>query len=121
MEGLIPRKGGVADGAVTIRNGSPGTVDVIADVAGYHTTASNAAFATCESLDTLPLGQTIVNGPRPPTVSSRHSWDIPAHPFVFADGVTQTTLGLGQVVNQGRAGGSNAEIRLNNITASTNT
>ncbi|GIG20198.1 hypothetical protein Cch01nite_09220 [Cellulomonas chitinilytica] len=71
----------------------------------------------CESLDSLPVGLTVVNGLPPVNSFQPPLMDIAAHPFAWASGVT-TTAGQATTEAGGRAGGSGTEIRVNNIVLS---
>lgn len=74
--------------------------------------------ATCESLNTLVLGEQIVVGGAPPSNSFQPpTMDIGAHPFTWATGTT-TSGGYANIENAGHAGGSGNEITVNNIVIS---
>jgi hypothetical protein len=70
---------------------------------------------TCESLDTLLLGQQItVTSPPPGNSFQPPTMDIAAHPFTWASG-TPTSDGFAKIENGGHAGGFANEINVNNI------
>jgi hypothetical protein len=76
--------------------------------------SASASFATCESLDSLPAGKTVVNGPPPTNSYQPPLMDIAAHPFAWTSGTT-TSSGQATTETGGRAGGSGTEIHVNNI------
>lgn len=78
---------------------------------------SASSFATCEALDSLPLGSRIVIGPPPVNSFQPPTMDIAAHPFTWSNG-TATSNGYAEIQNRGRSGGSRNEIAVNNLLVS---
>jgi hypothetical protein len=81
------------------------------------TSSPSAAFATCESLNTLPVGKTIKLGPPPINSFQLPTMDIAAHPFVWSNGAA-TSAGDAETDTAGKAGGSGVELSVNNMTLS---
>ena len=75
------------------------------------------AFASCESLDSLPAGQVVTNSAPPTNSYQPPLLDIAAHPFTWWNGVS-TSAGQATTGTAGKAGGSGTEIGVNNITLS---
>src|SRR4051794_5836982 len=75
------------------------------------------AFTTCETLDSLPVGQVAMVGSPPTTSYSPPLLDVNAHPFIWSSGVS-TSAGYAITDADAKAGGSGTEIHLNNLTLS---
>jgi hypothetical protein len=78
------------------------------------TPAPPSAATTCESLDSLTLGQQITVTAPPGNSFQPPSMDIAAHPFTWSSGTT-TSNGFARVEDGMLAGGSGREINVNNI------
>jgi hypothetical protein len=71
----------------------------------------------CESLDGLALGTQIGVGAPPTSSFQPPTMDIGAHPFQWGTGTT-TSSGYAKIEKGGLAGGSNNEMRVNNLVTS---
>jgi hypothetical protein len=102
----------VAIVAACVPGGAPSPSPATATASA--SSSPGAAFATCESLNSLPSAKTITNGAPPVNSFQPPLMDIAAHPFTWASGVT-TSAGHATTGTAGRAAGSGMEIGVNNI------
>ncbi|WP_239341262.1 hypothetical protein [Frankia sp. CiP3] len=95
-------------------NGKPGPKASATRTPATPSVTASAAFTSCESLDALTTGTTIKIAPPPKNSFQPPLMDIAAHPFTLTNGTT-TSAGEARTENGGKAGGSNVEIRVNNL------